>query len=187
MKAFFFSTLSVLLAALSYGQTLPRGLSFVPDDSFTGSSLTHWQQLGTASWHARQGEVTATVKPGGSGWLLMDRPYQDVGFHALFKCSPGSEAGLLFRTEKKGDSLQGVFVSIKDETAAAYRVTLDKMVRSCNGRLCGMPAALFVWRCHRGRNKVITITSLRAAKQLMGLSCRWYAPERRCAPMNGTR
>ena len=126
MKAFFFSTLSVLLAALSYGQTLPRGLSFVPDDSFTGSSLTHWQQLGTASWHARQGEVTATVKPGGSGWLLMDRPYQDVGFHALFKCSPGSEAGLLFRTEKKGDSLQGVFVSIKDETAAAYRVTLDK-------------------------------------------------------------
>lgn len=125
MRALFFSTFMVLLATLSFGQALPRGLSFVPDYRFTGSSLTHWQQLGGATWRAQEGQLTATVKSGNSGWLLLDRSFQDVGFHALFKYSPGAEAGILFRAEKTDSGTQGIFISIKDETATAYRITLD--------------------------------------------------------------
>lgn len=120
----FFSTLLVLLYFTSSGQTLPRGLSFVPDFRFAASNLNGWHPLGNADWRAEKGEITAAAKPGKSGWLLLDRSFQDVGFHALFKCAPGVEAGVLFRAEKTDSGMQGVLVAIKDETAAAYRVII---------------------------------------------------------------
>ncbi|MFY0254137.1 FG-GAP-like repeat-containing protein [Chitinophaga sp. 30R24] len=125
MRFIALSTLWALFTGAAFAQTAPRGLSFVPDYTFTGNSLDHWQQLGDASWHVQQGELAATVKEGHSGWLLLERSLQDVGFHALFKCSPDAAAGILFRIEKTADSLHGVLVSIKGESATAYRITLD--------------------------------------------------------------
>ncbi|SEW53967.1 FG-GAP-like repeat-containing protein [Chitinophaga arvensicola] len=124
MRFSFVSTLLLLVYTASSAQTLPRGLSFEPDYRFTGTGMKGWTSQGNASWVSRNGDITATAKPGKSGWVLLDSSYQDVGFHALFKAAPGTEAGFLFRAEKTDNGIQGIFVSIKNDTTTAYRITL---------------------------------------------------------------
>lgn len=100
-------------------------LTFIPDDTLEASNLDDWQTMGQANWRAVDGEIVGTAKKdSGGGWLVLDQPYQDVGFHALFKCTGDSETGILFRMEKAGDGMKGVLVSIKDDVIP-YQVTLD--------------------------------------------------------------
>jgi hypothetical protein len=102
-----------------------EGPTFIPDTTFKGSTLSGWHVLGQADWHAQNGEIVGTVKPGGSGgWLVLDRSYQDVEFFANFRCSGGCRTGVLFRTEKTAAGLQGLFVSLNEGDVASYRVTL---------------------------------------------------------------
>ncbi len=124
MRFLFLSGLLLLLYTPVAAQTLPRGLSFEPDFRFTGTDMSVWSPRGHADWVNHNGEITATAKKGKAGWVLLNRSYEDVGFHALFKCAPGAEAGFLFRAEKTDSGMQGIFVSIKNETATAYRVKL---------------------------------------------------------------
>ncbi|HWC95936.1 MAG TPA: FG-GAP-like repeat-containing protein [Candidatus Sulfopaludibacter sp.] len=102
------------------------GLSFIPDSTFKGSTLTGWHTLGQAAWSAHDGELTGAVKPGGEGgWLILDRSYQDIGFHALFRCTGGCKTGVLLRAEKTADGMKGIYVSLAEGDIAPYRVTLD--------------------------------------------------------------
>jgi 3-keto-disaccharide hydrolase/VCBS repeat protein len=113
---------AALFTALAFG----AGLSFVPDYTLKGSSLTGWHTLGQANWTAHNGEVTGTVKDAGTGgWLILDRGYQDVGFHASFRCTGGCKTGILLRAEKVADGMKGIYVSLLDGDIAPYRVTLD--------------------------------------------------------------
>lgn len=106
------------------------GLTFIPDSTFKGSSLTGWHVLGQAGWSARDGELIGTVKQGGAGgWLVLDHSYQDVGFHASFRCTGGCKTGILMRVEKTADGMKGVYVSLIEGDVALYRVTLDAMGR----------------------------------------------------------
>jgi len=112
---------AVLLAAPIYA-----GLTFIPDSSFKGSSLAEWHTLGDASWHAQAGEIVGTVKQGGSGgWLFLNQSYQDVGFHALFRCTGGCKAGVMIRAEKIADGFKGIYVSLDEESVPSFGVTLD--------------------------------------------------------------
>ena len=98
--------------------------NFVPDATFKGSSLTAWRPLGQADWRAENGEIVGTPKPG--GWLVLDRPYQDVAFFASFRCAQGCKAGVLLSAEKTSDGgMKGIFVSLTEGDLASYRVTLD--------------------------------------------------------------
>jgi hypothetical protein len=98
--------------------------SFIPDSIFKGSSLTGWHVLGQADWQAQNGELVGTVKQGG-GWLVLDRSYQDVGFHAFFRCTGGCKTGVLLRAEKTPEGMKGIYVSVSEGEPALYRVTLD--------------------------------------------------------------
>lgn len=103
---------------------LQANSTFIPDSVFKGSSLTGWHVLGQANWQAQNGELVGTVKEG-AGWLVLDRSYQDVALHTLFKCTGNCKTGVLFRAEKTAEGMKGVFVSIADGQSALFAVTLD--------------------------------------------------------------
>jgi hypothetical protein len=114
--------ISTVLLAPMFGDDGP---TFIPDNTFKGSTLTGWHVLGQADWHAQNGEVTGTVKPGGNGgWLVLDRSYQDVGFFSYFRCTGGCATGILFRAQKTAEGLKGIYVSLNEGDLRAYRVTL---------------------------------------------------------------
>ena len=116
---------TAVIAALLLVPVFAIGPTFVPDTTFKGTSLTGWHVLGQADWRVQNGEVVGTVKPGGSGgWLVLDHSYQDVGFHASFRCSGGCKTGVLFRAEKTAEGMKGVYVSLNEGDMASYRVTL---------------------------------------------------------------
>ena len=60
----------VLLAA-------PR--TFVPDVTFTGSSLSGWHSVGQANWKAQDGEIVGMPKSVDGGWLVLDKSFEDIG------------------------------------------------------------------------------------------------------------
>lgn len=114
------------VAAVWLAAPIYAGLTFIPDSTFKGSSLAEWHTLGEASWRAEAGEIVGTVKPGGSGgWLFLNQSYQDVGFHALFRCTGGCKAGVMIRAEKTADGFKGIYVSLDEENVPSFGVTLD--------------------------------------------------------------
>jgi hypothetical protein len=112
---------SSLMATSVFG----AGLTFLPDATFKGSALTGWHVLGSADWRAHDGELTGVPKSDAGGWLVLDRSYQDVGFHAQFRCTGGCKTGLLLRTQQTPTGMTGVFVTIEDREIALYRLSLD--------------------------------------------------------------
>jgi hypothetical protein len=98
--------------------------NFVPDSTFTGSSLSGWRTIGEAAWRADNGEIVATPKSG--GWLMLDRAYEDVAVVASFRCAAGCVTGVLLRAEQTADGgTKGIFVSLSGQDLASYRITLD--------------------------------------------------------------
>ena len=110
MKSFIFSIVFLNCFILSYSQSSTNtvlsefGLSFMPDNTFKGSSLKGWHVLGDAEWQASNGELIGKAKANsGGGWLVLDNGYQDIGFHSLFKATGNSETAVLLRMEKIAD------------------------------------------------------------------------------------
>ena len=117
---------------------------FVPDSTFSGSSLTGWTPLGAADWQAQAGEIVGRPRTGGQGgWLVLDKPYQDVNFFTRFRCASPCQAGVLFRLRKTNTGITGVYVSLKDDDLKTYRVTLDADGRE-TAREALRPAAPFI-------------------------------------------
>ncbi len=90
------------------------GPSFIPDQTFTGSSLKGWHTVGQAEWRAENGELIGKPKAESGGWLVLDWSYQDVALYAEYECSSGCQTGVLFRAEKTGSGLKGTFVDLSD-------------------------------------------------------------------------
>src|SRR4051812_43267383 len=99
--------------------------TFVPDWTFKGSALTGWQVLGQADWRAENGELVGKPKDPSGGWLLLDKPFQDIQFGADFKCTGGCKTGILLRAQKTADGMKGVYVALVDGEPGSYAVTLD--------------------------------------------------------------
>jgi hypothetical protein len=98
--------------------------NFVPDNTLAGSSLSGWRTIGEAAWRADNGEIVATPKSG--GWLMLDRPYEDVAVVASFRCADVCRTGVLLRVEQTADGgSKGIFVSLSGQDLASYRITLD--------------------------------------------------------------
>jgi hypothetical protein len=125
-----FSKYVCLLAAsvaFCFGSTLwGQTPSFVPGTSFQGSSLSGWHLIGSADWRASSGAITGdATKSQGSGWLMLDRSYQDVGLYSQFRCEGECDTGVLLHAHKTDKGVEGIFVSIKGDELAAYHLSLD--------------------------------------------------------------
>ena len=96
--------------------------NFEPDGMFTGSSLSASRTVGQATWKAANGEITGT----GSGWLVFDKPYQDLQFEASWRCAGECQTGILVRAEKTPDGgMKGVYVSLTTGDLFSYHATID--------------------------------------------------------------
>lgn len=135
MKHILFLALLICLPVICFGQagsdTLETyfGQTFIPDQTFKGSDLMGWHTFGNAEWHAHNGKVTGTVKSGGNGgWLVLNKSFQDVGFHALFKATgdDNEATGVLVRIQKIRDGMTGIFLSLKPGDIGPYSITLNK-------------------------------------------------------------
>ena len=102
------------------------GLSFQPDYTFEGSSLDGWNVLGDAEWQVKDGELMGKAKgPSNGGWLVLDKGFQDIGFHAKFKSSGNGETAVVLRMEKLEDGYRGVLLSLENDDVSPYTVVLD--------------------------------------------------------------
>src|ERR1041385_538861 len=113
---------------------LPRAganKNFTADWSFQGSSLTAMRTLGDAGWRAENGEIVGTPKSPDGGWLILDRPLQDVQFASTFRCSSGCRAGVMLRTQSTSAGIQGIYVALPEgeNPAAAFALKLDPQGR----------------------------------------------------------
>jgi hypothetical protein len=98
---------------------------FKPDGTFSGASLTGWHPLGSADWQAQNGELVGRSKGDAGGWLIMDKPLQDLQLFANVRCEAPCKTGVLLRAEKTPDGgLKGVYVSLADADFVSYRLTL---------------------------------------------------------------
>jgi hypothetical protein len=120
------------------------GPSFIPDGSFRGSTLVGWHTLGQADWRADQGEIIGKgIDAGGSGWLVLDRSFQDTGLYASFQCVGPCDTGVLLRLRSTAGGMQGTYLTIKDSGLKAYNLTIDnagkeiarKELRSAGGQI----------------------------------------------------
>ncbi len=103
-----------------------EGPSFIPDSTFKESSLDQWHTLGQANWKAANGEVTGkSTGQENSGWLISNHSLQDTGLYFEFRCTGACNTGVLLRTHKVDDGLEGVFLSIGDGGLEAYKLRLD--------------------------------------------------------------
>ena len=132
MKKLLFIAVGVLLAVRAYSQTMSDtttkrfSLSFIPDWTFKGATLDEWKRVGKGDWTVQNGELVGKASSAdATSWLVLNQSFQDVGFHALFKCSKDSETGILFRMEQTAEGFNGVLLSIKADEVAPYQVTLD--------------------------------------------------------------
>lgn len=132
MRHFFLLFLLVGWSGLCFAQssasltTPDYGLTFIPDHTFQGSNLQGWHMIGKANWQANNGLITAKSSSATSGSLLvLDDSYQDLGFHGLFKLSPGTEAAIIMRITKTASGTKGVMLSLKAGDVLPYAVTFD--------------------------------------------------------------
>ena len=127
-----------------FGARAAGPTDFVPDGTFSGSSLSGWQVVGPAEWTAQNGEIAGRAKPGGgAGWLVMDRSFEDVLFFANIRCTGSCQPGVLLRATRTPDGgMKGVYFSLADGDIAPYRVTLDANGQETSReRLAAAPAA----------------------------------------------
>jgi hypothetical protein len=113
-----------LAASAQYGGDQLRGPAFVPDETFKGATLDGWHKLGQADWSVDNGEVVGKGTAG-SGWLVLDRSYQDAGFYAAFRCKGACDTGVLLRMTKTAGGMNGTYYSVQGGAAEAESLTID--------------------------------------------------------------
>jgi hypothetical protein len=101
--------------------------NFVPDWTFKGSSLASFRTIGDAEWRAENGEIVGTPRAPSGGWLILDRPLQDVQFAASYRCTGGCRAGVMVRSQTTGEGLRGIYAALPDgeNPAGAFAMSLD--------------------------------------------------------------
>src|SRR4051794_32082740 len=93
--------------------------NFVPDWTFKGSSLSSFRTLGEAAWRVENGEIVGTPRSAAGGWLILDRPLQDVEFAATYRCTGGCRAGVMLRAQSTPEGIRGIYASLPDGENAA--------------------------------------------------------------------
>jgi hypothetical protein len=108
--------------------------NFVPDWSFHGSSLGAFRTLGDADWRVENGEIVGVPRAAAGGWLILDKPLEDVQFASTFRCAGGCKAGVMLRTQSTPEGIRGIYVALPDgeNPAASFALKLDPQGREVN-------------------------------------------------------
>ena len=106
-------------------QVLSPVPDFMPDWTFEGSSLSNWQPLGNARWKAENGIISGTPTEAGGGWLILNKPFQDVELFARVLSKGAYNAGVLLRIQKSAGGMSGIFVPLREGDRKVYRLALD--------------------------------------------------------------
>jgi hypothetical protein len=124
------SGIAPIAAALLLFQTASGSAqNYVADTPYRGTSMSGVRTIGEAAWRAEKGEYVGVPKSASGGWLVLDRPLQDAGVFAEFRCTGGCRTGVLLRAERTPNGMKGVYVALAGEEAGVYALTLD-----ANGR-----------------------------------------------------
>jgi len=130
-----FAAASALFVGVSTA-LVAQSPSFAPDGTFGGSSLSGWQQVGSAQWSASNGEITGT----GTGLLIFNKPAQDSAVYLQFRCEGECNAGILMRTTKGASGVSGDLLTIRPQELVGYHATFDesgKLAEHTQLRLAG--------------------------------------------------
>jgi hypothetical protein len=107
---------------------------------FDGATLSGWHTQGFADWQVKDGVIVGSVRKGDSGWLVLDRPYEDLLLRFSFRCRD-CEIGVLFRGVKVNDGLDGTFLSLSGTDAGTvYRAIANSRVSEFERQRVGVPA-----------------------------------------------
>lgn len=99
---------------------------WAPDYLFQGGALSGWTPVGDVDWRVENGEIVARPRPGGAGgFLVLDRPLQDVAAFTEFRCASPCEAGLLVRIARNGQGLEGVLATYGSQPGQLAHVASD--------------------------------------------------------------
>lgn len=101
-----------------------HGPSFVPDSKFSGSTLAGWHVVGKAEWRAENGEIVGNGTAG-SGLLVLDHSFQDIGVYAAFQCTGTCDTGVLLRMTNTANGIRGTYLSVRGNELQAENLTLD--------------------------------------------------------------
>jgi hypothetical protein len=123
-----------LIAAAGIGLFLRPAVAnknFTPDWTFRGSSLASFRTLGDAEWRAEDGEIVGKPRSAAGGWLILDKPLQDVQFAATFRCTGGCRAGVMVRAQSTPEGIRGIYVALPDgqNPAGTFALKLDPQGR----------------------------------------------------------
>ncbi len=105
--------------------------NFVPDWTFKSSSLAKFRTIGDADWRAENGEIVGKPRTPAGGWLILDKPLEDVEFASTYRCTGGCRTGVMVRTQSTPEGIRGVYVALPDgeNPAAVYALKLDPQGR----------------------------------------------------------
>jgi hypothetical protein len=125
---------AVVLSTALGGQTPAPSIhgTFVPDWTFTGSSMTGSDQIGQATWRAENGEIVGTPTSTDGGWLLINPGYQDVQVAGSYRCAADCTVGVMLRSEKSASGIKGVYTTLAGGPPSPAAVTVDAQGRIGN-------------------------------------------------------
>jgi hypothetical protein len=98
---------------------------FLPDWTFTGSSLSGFEQKGATRWKSQNGEIIAESTDVAGGWLILKRPLQDQQVSLSVKIQEGTTAGLLLRAETAAEGMSGVYVPLSNSETDVCQLRLS--------------------------------------------------------------
>jgi hypothetical protein len=127
LKRIGFAAAAVVVCATYLSIPAIANRNFVPDWLFQGSSIAQFHTLGDVDWHAENGEIVGVPRTAAGGWLILDKPLQDVQFAATFRCTGGCKAGVMLRAQTTPDGMRGAFVAFPEgqNPAATFALKLD--------------------------------------------------------------
>src|SRR4051812_28337746 len=97
--------------------------TFAPDWTFKGTTLEGWRPVGQAEWKVMDGAIVGTPRSPEGGWLILDKPIQDVQLGFDLRCTGGCKTGVLLRAEKTPNGgMKGIFTSLVQDDIAGYAV-----------------------------------------------------------------
>jgi hypothetical protein len=99
--------------------------TFLPAKRLDARGLEGWQMVGPGQWRVQNGEYVGQATGGRTSWLMLGESHQNFELSTSFQCPAGCKTGVLVRAEKKGDTVEGILLSIADGEFGAFRVTLD--------------------------------------------------------------
>jgi Domain of Unknown Function (DUF1080)/FG-GAP-like repeat len=114
-----------VLALFLFAPVVAQGPHSDTTQAFNGTTLAGWQPKGAAQWRVTSGEIVGTATSG-TGWLVLDKSYQDLILKFAFQCS-NCDAGVVLRNaSSKPGTMSAIYVGISGQDASSlHRLTMD--------------------------------------------------------------